>query len=360
MKLSDFDFHLPEDRIALRPARPRDTARLLHVSEGGLEDRGVLDLPDLLEPGDLLVFNDTRVIPAALTGVRPARPVGGGGDAAIEINLHKRDGEAVWRAFARPAKRLKEGDTLTFEGGLTAQVSDKLVGGEIVLSFDRSGVALDAAIVAAGAPPLPPYIASKRAADVADLEDYQTIYADPEKSGSVAAPTAGLHFTDRLFEALARRGVAATHVTLHVGAGTFLPVKTENLEDHQMHAEWYQISDETAGAINAARAAGGRIIAVGTTSLRTLESAAEPDGTVRAEARETDIFITPGYQFRVVDALMTNFHLPKSTLFMLVCALAGYDAMHAAYAHAVASGYRFFSYGDSSLLWRVGQSVPVT
>ncbi len=360
MKLSDFDFDLPEDRIALRPARPRDHARLLHVSEGAIEDRGVLDLPDLLQPGDLLVFNDTRVIPAALTGVRPARAGGGGGDAVIEINLHKRDGEAVWRAFARPAKRLKEGDALTFEGGLTAQVSDKLEGGEIVLSFDRSGVELDAAIVAAGAPPLPPYIASKRAPDVADLEDYQTIYADPEKSGSVAAPTAGLHFTDRLFEALARRGVAATHVTLHVGAGTFLPVKTENLEDHQMHAEWYQISDETAGAINAARAAGGRIIAVGTTSLRTLESAAEPDGAVRAEARETDIFITPGYQFRVVDALMTNFHLPKSTLFMLVCALAGYDTMLAAYAHAVASGYRFFSYGDSSLLWRSDQSVPAT
>ena len=352
MKLSDFDFDLPEDRIALRPARPRDSARLLHVKGDALEDRGVLDLPDLLQPGDLLVFNDTRVIPAALTGVRPAREQGGGGAVALEINLHKRDGEAVWRAFARPAKRLKEGDRLDFEGGLGARVTEKREGGEIVLSFDRSGVELDAAIVAAGAPPLPPYIASKRAADAADRADYQTIYADPEKSGSVAAPTAGLHFTDRLFEALAARGVKTTHVTLHVGAGTFLPVKTENLDEHQMHAEWYQVSEAAAGLINETRSAGGRVIAVGTTSLRTLESAAETDGTVRAEARETDIFITPGYRFRVVDALMTNFHLPKSTLFMLVCALAGFDEMHAAYAHAVKDGYRFFSYGDSSLLWR--------
>ncbi|MGJ3233357.1 MAG: tRNA preQ1(34) S-adenosylmethionine ribosyltransferase-isomerase QueA [Oceanicaulis sp.] len=352
MKLSDFDFDLPEDRIALRPARPRDNARLLHVKNGALEDRGVLDLPELLQPGDLLVFNDTRVIPAALTGVRPARPRGGGGEVEVEINLHKRDGEAVWRAFARPAKRLKPGDTLSFEGGLGATVTGKLDGGEIILTFDRSGVDLDAAIVAAGAPPLPPYIASKRAADAADREDYQTIYAAPDKAGSVAAPTAGLHFTDRLFAALEARGVAKTHVTLHVGAGTFLPVKTETITEHQMHAEWYQVSEQTAALINETRARGGRIVAVGTTSIRTLESAAEPDGRVRAEARETDIFITPGYRFRVVDALMTNFHLPKSTLFMLVCALAGFEEMHAAYAHAVAERYRFFSYGDSSLLWR--------
>lgn len=352
MKLSDFDFDLPEDLIALRPARPRDSARLLHVKAGGLEDRGVLDLPALLAPGDLLVFNDTRVIPAALNGVRPAREHGGGGDVSVEVNLHKRDGEAVWRAFARPAKRLKEGDALHFEGGLTATVSRKLDGGEIILTFDRSGVELDAAIVAAGAPPLPPYIASKRAADAADRDDYQTIYADPGKAGSVAAPTAGLHFTDRLFDALEARGIGKTHVTLHVGAGTFLPVKTEDVEDHQMHAEWYQVSEETARLIAETRAAGGRIVAVGTTSLRTLESAADADGTVRAEARETDIFITPGYRFRVVDALMTNFHLPKSTLFMLVSALAGFEEMHAAYAHAVKERYRFFSYGDSSLLWR--------
>ncbi|XBQ15151.1 MAG: tRNA preQ1(34) S-adenosylmethionine ribosyltransferase-isomerase QueA [Oceanicaulis sp.] len=351
MKLSDFDFDLPEELIALRPARPRDSARLLHVNGVRIEDRGVLDLPDLLQPGDLMVFNDTRVIPAALKGVRPPREHGGGGAVEVEINLHKRDSEAVWRAFARPAKRLKEGDRLYFDGGLSAEVGEKREGGEIVLRFDRSGVELDAAIVAAGAPPLPPYIASKRAFDAADREDYQTIYADPEKSGSVAAPTAGLHFTERLFDALEARGVKKTHVTLHVGAGTFLPVKTENVADHQMHAEWYEVSAEAAALINATRAAGGRIVSVGTTSLRTLESAAEPDGTVRAESRETDIFITPGYRFRAVDALMTNFHLPKSTLFMLVCALAGFEEMHAAYAHAVAERYRFFSYGDSSLLW---------
>lgn len=352
MKLSDFDFHLPEDLIALRPARPRDSARLLHVKDGALEDLGVLDLPGLLQPGDLLVFNDTRVIPAALTGVRPARAQGGGGDVEVEINLHKRDGEADWRAFARPAKRLKQGDAITFKGALTATVTEKGEGGEIALTFDRSGPELDKAIVAAGAPPLPPYIASKRAADAADLEDYQTVYADPDKAGSVAAPTAGLHFTDRLFEQLDARGVERAWVTLHVGAGTFLPVKTENVADHQMHAEWYQVSKETAAAINATREAGGRIIAVGTTSLRTLESAADPDGAIRSEARETDIFITPGYRFRAVDALMTNFHLPKSTLFMLVSALAGFEEMHAAYAHAIRERYRFFSYGDSSLLWR--------
>jgi S-adenosylmethionine:tRNA ribosyltransferase-isomerase len=352
MKLSDFDFDLPEELIALRPARPRDAARLLHVKGEALEDLGVLDLPGLLQPGDLLVFNDTRVIPAALTGIRPARAHGGGGDVEVEINLHKRDGEADWRAFARPAKRLKEGDFITFKGQLTATVMAKGEGGEISLAFDRSGPQLDKAIVEAGAPPLPPYIASKRAADAADLEDYQTVYAAPEKPGSVAAPTAGLHFTDRLFEALDAKGVRRAWVTLHVGAGTFLPVKTENVADHQMHAEWYQVSEETASLINETRKAGGRIIAVGTTSLRTLESAAEPDGSIRAEARETDIFITPGYRFRTVDALMTNFHLPKSTLFMLVSARAGFEEMHAAYAHAIAGGYRFFSYGDSSLLWR--------
>ncbi len=352
MKLSDFDFDLPEELIALRPARPRDSARLLHVKGGALEDRGVLDLADLLQPGDLLVFNDTRVIPAALIGVRPARAHGGGGDVEVEVNLHKRDGEADWRAFARPGKRLKVKDDLRFKGGLGATITAKLDGGEIALSFDRSGVELDAAIVAAGAPPLPPYIASKRAADAADLEDYQTVYADPAKAGSVAAPTAGLHFTDRLFETLDTRGVKRAWVTLHVGAGTFLPVKTENVADHQMHAEWYQISQETARLINDTRKAGGRIVAVGTTSIRTLESAAEDDGTVRAEARETSIFITPGYRFKAVDALMTNFHLPKSTLFMLVAALAGFDEMHAAYAHAIKTRYRFFSYGDSSLLWR--------
>lgn len=352
MTLSDFDFDLPDDLIALRPARPRDSARLLHVKGAVIEDRAVLDLPDLLQPGDLLVFNDTRVIPAALTGLRPARAQGGGGDVEVEINLHKRSDEARWLAFARPGKRLKEGDEISFEGGSSARVLSKGEGGEIALEFDRSGPELDKAIVEAGAPPLPPYIASKRAADAADLEDYQTVYADPDKSGSVAAPTAGLHFTDRLFEALEARGVKSAWVTLHVGAGTFLPVKTENVAEHRMHAEWYQISAETAAAINQTRKAGGRIIAVGTTSSRTLESAADDDGSIRAEARETDIFITPGYRFKTVDALMTNFHLPKSTLFMLVSALAGFEEMHAAYAHAIAARYRFFSYGDSSLLWR--------
>ena len=353
MKLSAFDFDLPEDRIALRPARPRDSARLLHVAKGGaLADRGVLDLPQLLQPGDILVFNDTRVIPAAIDGVRPARAEGGGGDVTVALNLHKRDDEAVWRAFARPAKRLREGDMIRFAGGLDAVVTAKLGGGEVILRFSKSGVDLDAAIVAAGAPPLPPYIASKRAADAADRADYQTIYADPDKAGSVAAPTAGLHFTDRLMEALDARGVKRAWVTLHVGAGTFLPVKTETLAEHQMHAEWYEVSAEAAGAINAARSAGGRVIAVGTTSLRTLESAAEPDGTIRAEARETDIFITPGYQFRAIEALMTNFHLPKSTLFMLVSAVAGLDVMQRAYAHAIEQNYRFFSYGDASLIER--------
>ncbi|PWE16623.1 tRNA preQ1(34) S-adenosylmethionine ribosyltransferase-isomerase QueA [Marinicauda salina] len=355
MKLADFDFDLPEDLIALRPARPRDSARLLHVAaDGALADRGVLDLPALLNPGDLLVFNDTRVIPAALAGVRPARPVGGGGDSTVEINLHKRAGEAAWLAFARPAKRLREGDEIRFDGGLAATVTDKREGGEIALSFDRSGVDLDRAIVAAGAPPLPPYIASKRAPDETDLADYQTIYADPEKAGSVAAPTAGLHFTDRLFAALDDRGVKRARVTLHVGAGTFLPVKTEDVSEHRMHAEWYEIGADAAAAINETRAAGGRIIPVGTTSLRTLESAADADGTVRAEARDTDIFITPGYRFRVVDALLTNFHLPKSTLFMLVSALAGLETMQRAYAHAIAEKYRFFSYGDACFIERAG------
>lgn len=352
MKLSDFDFDLPDALIALRPARPRDSARLLHVKGGEIEDKGVLDLPALLQPGDRLVFNDTRVIPAALKGIRPARAHGGGGDVEIELNLHKREAEDCWLAFARPAKRLKVDDTLSFQGGLAARVAAKADNGEVTLVFDRTGPELDKAIVAAGAPPLPPYIASKRAPDMADLEDYQTVYAAPDKAGSVAAPTAGLHFTDRLLAALDARGVSRTHVTLHVGAGTFLPVKTENVSEHQMHAEWYEISEQAAHDINTTRTQGGRIIAVGTTSLRTLESAGDASGAIQSGARETDIFITPGYRFKTVDGLMTNFHLPKSTLFMLVSALAGFDEMHAAYAHAIAQRYRFFSYGDSSLLWR--------
>ena len=353
MKLSDFDFHLPEDRIALRPARPRDSARMLHVgADGALADRGVLELPDLLREGDLMVFNDTRVLPASLSGVRPARAAGGGGDARVEINLHRRDGPDRWRAFARPAKRLRDGDAVRFGDRLEAEVAARHEGGEIVLDFALSGAALDRAIEAAGAPPLPPYIASKRAADDADREDYQTTFAHPEKAGSVAAPTAGLHFTERLLGALDARGVKRAHVTLHVGAGTFLPVKTEDLSEHRMHAEFYEIGPEAAEAINAAKAAGGRIIPVGTTALRTLESAADAQGRVQAEARETDIFITPGYNFRITDALMTNFHLPKSTLFMLVGALAGRARMQAAYAHAIKAGYRFFSYGDACFIER--------
>lgn len=350
MKLSDFDFDLPEDRIALRPARPRDSARLLRVSSTGeISDHGVLDLPDLLQPGDLLVFNDTRVIPASLTGERPARPVGGGGPAQIEINLHKRTSESRWLAFARPAKRLKTGDVIQFKG-VSARVAERFDAGEIALDFDQSGPELDRAIVEAGAPPLPPYIASKRAADTQDLDDYQTVYAHPDKSASVAAPTAGLHFTDRLLEALNKRGVETTHVTLHVGAGTFLPVKSESVEDHQMHSEWYEVSEDAADHINRVKHSGGRIIAVGTTSLRTLESVADETGQIQAISGETSIFITPGYRFRIIDGLMTNFHLPKSTLFMLVSALCGLDSMQTAYAYAIQSGYRFFSYGDASFL----------
>ncbi|MGY6533142.1 tRNA preQ1(34) S-adenosylmethionine ribosyltransferase-isomerase QueA [Glycocaulis sp.] len=352
MKLSDFDFHLPEDRIALRPARPRDSARLLHVERGGaLSDHTMLNLPQLLQPGDLLVLNDTRVIPAALTGERPAREEGGGGPARIEVNLHTRVSGDSWRAFARPAKRLREGDLIGFAEGLSASVTGKADGGEITLKFNASGPELDAALEAAGNPPLPPYIASKRAPDAEDRADYQTLFSDPDKKGSVAAPTAGLHFTDGLFAALAARGVEIAQVTLHVGAGTFLPVKTENVAEHTMHAEWYEIGEAAAAAINAAKAQGRRVIPVGTTALRTIESAAAT-GKVEAGSAETAIFITPGYDFRVTDALITNFHLPRSTLFMLVSALAGLEEMQAAYAHAIAARYRFFSYGDACLIER--------
>lgn len=353
MKLSDFDFHLPEDRIALRPARPRDSARLLHVGQGGvLADHTMLDLPSLLQPGDLLVLNNTSVIPAALTGERPARAIGGGGPARIDLNLHTRTGADAWRAFARPAKRLREGDEIHFAAGLSAHVISKTDGGDMALQFNLSGESLDAALEAAGNPPLPPYIASKRAPDAEDREDYQTLFSDPARKGSVAAPTAGLHFTERLFAALAARDIQSTQLTLHVGAGTFLPVKTENVSEHTMHAEWYEISGEAAAVINAAKAEGRRIIPVGTTALRTLESAADDEGRVRAGSAETAIFITPGYSFRVTDALLTNFHLPKSTLFMLVSALAGLDTMQAAYAHAIGQRYRFFSYGDACLIER--------
>jgi len=356
MQLSDFDFDLPEDRIALRPADPRDSARLLLVMPGApLEDLHVSDLPALLRAGDVLVFNDTKVIPARLKGRRTRE----GSDIAVEATLHRRLSPSRWTAFMRPGKRLSPGDRVHFGsmydracllGALDATLTEKGEGGEVTLSFDLSGPDLDAAIAERGAMPLPPYIAAKRGEDERDRADYQTVYADEE--GSVAAPTAGLHFTPELMARLSAMGVSLRFVTLHVGAGTFLPVKTEILSNHLMHAEYGEVDLATAQALNAARAAGGRIVCVGTTSLRLIESATGEDGVVRPFAAETAIFITPGYRFRAADGLMTNFHLPKSTLFMLVSAFAGQAAMKNAYAHAISTGYRFYSYGDSSLLWR--------
>jgi S-adenosylmethionine:tRNA ribosyltransferase-isomerase len=349
-RVADYDFDLPEARIALRPARPRDSARLLHVpaGHGAFADHVVRDLPGLLRPGDLLVFNDTRTIPAALKAHRPPR--GDGPPVLADVNLHRRLGPDRWRAFARPAKRLGLGERLDFAEGLSARIEAKGEGGEVTLAFDRGGPALDTAIAAAGAMPLPPYIARKRAVDAADAADYQTIYAKTD--GSVATPTAGLHFTDALFQALDARGVERAQVTLHVGAGTFLPVKADAIADHVMHAETFEVRPEAADAINRARAQGRRVIAVGTTSLRTLESIVDADGRARAMAGDTSIFITPGHRFALVDGLMTNFHLPRSTLMMLVAALAGRARVMAAYEHAIAAGYRFYSYGDASLFWR--------
>jgi S-adenosylmethionine:tRNA ribosyltransferase-isomerase len=359
MRVDLFDFELPESRIALRPAAPRDAARLLVVRPGAaplLEDRVVRDLQDLLEPGDVLVLNDTKVIPARLFGLR----MRDGSAARVEVLLHRREGAERWRAFARPAKRLAVGDRIRFGEDsestacelvrLDAEVEEKGEGGEILLRFAFAGAFLDEAVERFGEMPLPPYIAGRRAADAQDRADYQTLYAREE--GAVAAPTAGLHFTDELFERLDARGVGRAFVTLHVGPGTFLPVKAEDTAEHRMHAELGTVSSETAAALNAVRAQGGRIVAVGTTSLRLLESAAREDGTIQEFAGETDIFITPGHRFRAVDALMTNFHLPRSTLFMLVAAFSGLDTMKAAYAHAVAAEYRFYSYGDASLLFR--------
>ena len=355
MKVEAFDFNLPEENIALRPARPRDSARLLHVDGAGqIADHGVLDLPDLLQSGDLLVINDTRVIRAALEGTRPARAVGGGGPVTVEVNLHMRVADDSWRAFVRPAKRLKVDDEIQF-GDLIARVAHKAEGGDVTLAFDRAGAELDAAIEATGVPPLPPYIARKREVDAADDEDYQTTFA--RDAGSVAAPTAGLHFTDRLFEALAARGIEYVRVTLHVGAGTFLPMKVDDTDDHEMHSEWCTISDSAAAAINAAKQEGRRVIPVGTTALRTIESLATRPGHIAAGSRDTDIFITPGSSFAIADALLTNFHLPRSTLFMLVCAMSGLDVMQAAYAHAIAQGYRFYSYGDACLLERAASDL---
>jgi S-adenosylmethionine:tRNA ribosyltransferase-isomerase len=354
MKTADFDFDLPEDRIALRPAEPRDSARLLVIGPDGLNDRTIRDLPDFLKSGDALVFNDTRVIPARLAGERER--VGAEGEplrVAVEATLHHRDAPDVWSAFMKPGKRIKVGDRIRFDS-LAATVEAKGEDGLITLRFDRTGPALDDAIRDVGVMPLPPYIAAKRAEDDRDLTDYQTVFA--EHDGSVAAPTAGLHFTPTLLEAIRAKGVSTHAVTLHVGAGTFLPVKAEDTADHRMHSEWGEVSAETAAALNAVRAAGGRIVCVGTTSLRLLESATGEDRLVGSFHGDTAIFITPGYRFRAADVLMTNFHLPRSTLFMLVSAFAGLDTMKAAYAHAVASGYRFYSYGDGSLLFR-DQSV---
>jgi S-adenosylmethionine:tRNA ribosyltransferase-isomerase len=340
MRVDLFDFDLPPENIALRPVRPRDAARMLVVGgDGPFADKGVRDLPQLLRRGDVLVLNDTRVIPAQLEGLR--------GEARIGATLHKRIDLRRWQAFIRNAKRLKEGDVISFPAGVSATAEQRHADGSFTLCF-AGDEPVEVLLERAGRMPLPPYIAQKRALDDADRADYQTIFA--QKDGAVAAPTASLHFTPELFAALDDAGITRHTLTLHVGAGTFLPVKADDTADHVMHAEWGQISAETAAALNAARAAGGRIIAAGTTALRLLESAADDQGLIHPFAGDTAIFITPGYRFRAVDGLMTNFHLPKSTLFMLVSALMGRDRMQAAYAHAIAAGYRFYSYGDSSLL----------
>jgi S-adenosylmethionine:tRNA ribosyltransferase-isomerase len=355
MRTDLFDFELPSGHIALRPASPRDSARMLIVQpDGVLRDRVIADLPLWLEPGDQLVVNDTKVIAAQLTGRRIGRDT----EPKIEATLIKRLDGSRWRALVKPAKKLSQGDVVRFGnegrvcllGHLDAQVEHKGDGGEITLSFSFHGPALDQAIADLGSPPLPPYIAGKRAPDERDAADYQTMFAANE--GAVAAPTAGLHFTSALESAVRERGVAIHLVTLHVGAGTFLPVKTEDTAGHRMHSEWGSISAATADTLNAARAKGGRIVAVGTTSLRLLESASADDGTIEPFTGDTAIFITPGYRFRAVDILLTNFHLPRSTLFMLVSAFSGLDTMKQAYAHAIKSGYRFYSYGDACLLFR--------
>jgi S-adenosylmethionine:tRNA ribosyltransferase-isomerase len=356
MRLADFDFDLPEDRIALRPASPRDAARLLVVgANGALGDRHVHDLPSLLAPGDALVFNDTRVIAARLRGTR----LRDGSVVTVEATLLRRVSSSCWTALARPGRRLAVGDRIAFGEAsdracaltdLGAEVVAKHDGGEVTLAFELAGPDLDIAIEAHGAMPLPPYIAGRRAEDERDFADYQTVYA--REDGSVAAPTAGLHFTPELMAALQARGVALHFVTLHVGAGTFLPVKTDDVAEHRMHAEAGEVSAKTAEALNAVRADGGRLVAVGTTALRLLESAADETGAIRPFHGETSIFITPGYRFRTAAGLITNFHLPRSTLFMLVSAFSGLATMRAAYAHAIASSYRFYSYGDASLLWR--------
>lgn len=339
MDVADFDFDLPPDRIALRPARPRDSARLLLVEGTAISDRAILDLPALLSTNDVLVFNDTKVIPAQLEGRR--------GDASIGATLHKREGLRRWWAFVRNARRVRIGDVIEFGAGVQASAMERDEAGAILLAF-HGEEPVELLLDKAGRMPLPPYIASKRGTDEADAADYQTMFA--REAGAVAAPTAALHFTERLVAALEERGIARETLTLHVGAGTFLPVKVDDTADHKMHAEWGRIDAATADRLNAARARGGRLIAVGTTSLRLLESAAGEEGVIQTFEGDTSIFITPGYRFKAVDGLLTNFHLPRSTLFMLVSALMGLDVMKKAYAHAIAAGYRFYSYGDGSLL----------
>ena len=351
MNVAEFDFDLPEERIALRPASPRDSARLLVVhADGRFEHAQVRDLPRFLAVGDCLVVNDTKVIPARLHGRRAPRPGVEGGGPKIEVTLHKRTGPDCFLAFAKPARKLATGDPVRFGETLEAVVAARGEGGEVELAFALSGADLDAAVAREGEMPLPPYIAGKRKPDARDQSDYQTMFA--RAPGSVAAPTAGLHFTPELLSALAANGIAEEKVTLHVGAGTFLPVAAADTADHKMHPEFAMLSGETAARLNATHEAGGRIVAVGTTSLRTLESAAGEDGRLHEFADETRIFITPGYRFKAVDVLLTNFHLPRSTLFMLVCAFAGTDVMKQAYREAIAQHYRFYSYGDACLLFR--------
>ncbi len=346
-RLSDYDFDLPEELIALRPARPRPSSRLLVATPDTIADHLFNDLPDLLQPGDCLVFNNTRVIPARLAGTRTRPTPHGTGTAAIEVTLIGPGADGQWQALARPAKRLVPGDVIDFAENFNARVTDK-TGGEITIAFNLSDAALDAALEEHGQMPLPPYIASKRAADAQDRDDYQTVFA--RVRGAVAAPTASLHFDEPLLDRLAAKGVLSSEVTLHVGAGTFLPVKTDDIANHKMHSEWGEVTPEAAETIAAARAQGGRIIPVGTTALRLIETAARDTGQIAPWQGDTDIFITPGFTFHTTDGLITNFHLPKSTLMMLVSALMGRERMQAVYAHAIAKCYRFFSYGDSSLL----------
>ncbi|MEM8824557.1 MAG: tRNA preQ1(34) S-adenosylmethionine ribosyltransferase-isomerase QueA [Pseudomonadota bacterium] len=345
MKLSDFDFELPEGLIATRPARPRSSARLLVVEGDRFHDRRVTDLVEWLRPGDRLILNDTKVIPARLTGARVRETSDGSGRAKVEFTLTDPLPGGRWRALGKPLRKMRVGDRITFEAGLSAEISELDEG--VTLQFDRDGAALQAALDAAGQMPLPPYIAAKRAPDAADRDDYQTIWA--RHAGAVAAPTASLHFDAPLLEALKNKGIEFTEVTLHVGAGTFLPVKVEDVTTHRMHAEWGEVTPEAAAAMAATKAAGGRIIPVGTTALRLIETAAR-SGTIEPFEGETDIFIYPGFEFKAADGLMTNFHLPQSTLLMLVSALMGRERMLAAYDHAIREGYRFFSYGDASLL----------